>query len=47
MVFAPNRREEAEAGIARAMKHAGADDLAAYLTLSAATGSRWTTSSTS
>jgi chemotaxis protein methyltransferase CheR len=33
MVFAPNRRAEAEAGIARAMKHAGADDLAAYLIL--------------
>jgi chemotaxis protein methyltransferase CheR len=33
MVFAPNRLMEAEAGIARAMKHAGADDLAAYLTL--------------
>ena len=33
MVFAPNRRVEAEAGIARAMKHAGADDLAAYLVL--------------
>jgi chemotaxis protein methyltransferase CheR len=33
MVFAPNRRVEAEAGIARAMKHAGADDLAAYLLL--------------
>jgi chemotaxis protein methyltransferase CheR len=33
MVFAPNRRVAAEAGIARAMKHAGTDDLAAYLTL--------------
>jgi len=33
MVFGLNRRVEAEAGIARAMKHAGADDLAAYLTL--------------
>lgn len=33
MVFAPYRRLEAEAGIARAMKHAGADDLAAYLIL--------------
>jgi chemotaxis protein methyltransferase CheR len=33
MVFAPNRRVEAEAGIARAMKHAQADDLAAFLTL--------------
>jgi chemotaxis protein methyltransferase CheR len=33
MVFGPNRRVEAEAGIARAMKRAGADDLAAYLTL--------------
>ena len=33
MVFGPNRRGEAEAGIARAMKHAGVDDLAAYLTL--------------
>jgi len=33
MVFAPNRREEAEAGIARAMRHAGADDVAAYLAL--------------
>ena len=31
MVFAPNRRAEAEAGIARAMKRAGADDLAVYL----------------
>jgi chemotaxis protein methyltransferase CheR len=31
MVFAPNRRGEAEAGIARAMKHAGADGLDAYL----------------
>ena len=30
MVFAPNRRLEAEAGIARAMKRAGADDLDAY-----------------
>ena len=33
MVFVPNRRVEAEAGIARAMKHAQADDLAAFLTL--------------
>ena len=33
MVFAPSRRLEAEAGIARAMKHAGATDLAAYLIL--------------
>ena len=33
MVFAPNRRVEAEAGIARAMKHAGVDDLADYLIL--------------
>ena len=33
LVFAPNRRAEAEAGIARAMKRAGADDLAAYLVL--------------
>jgi chemotaxis protein methyltransferase CheR len=33
LVFAPNRRVEAEAGIARAMKHAGADDLASYLAL--------------
>ena len=33
MVFAPYRRVEAEAGIARAMKHAGATDLAAYLIL--------------
>jgi chemotaxis protein methyltransferase CheR len=33
MVFAPNRLMEAEAGVARAMKHAGVDDLAAYLTL--------------
>jgi len=33
MVFAPNRREEAEAGIARAMKHAGADDFDHYLAL--------------
>jgi chemotaxis protein methyltransferase CheR len=32
-VFAANRRGEAEAGIARAMKQAGADDLAAYLAL--------------
>ena len=31
MVFAPNRRLEADAGIARAMKHAGADGLDAYL----------------
>lgn len=31
MVFAPNRRAEAEAGIARAMKEAGASDAAAYL----------------
>ena len=30
MVFGPNRRVEAEAGIARAMRRAGADDLAAY-----------------
>ena len=29
MVFAPNRRVEPEAGIARAMRHARADDLAA------------------
>jgi chemotaxis protein methyltransferase CheR len=33
LVFAPNRRGEAEAGIARAMKRAGADDAAAYLVL--------------
>ena len=33
LVFAPNRRAEAEGGIARAMKHAGADDPAAYLAL--------------
>jgi chemotaxis protein methyltransferase CheR len=33
LVFAPNRRMEAEAGIARAMKHAGLDDLAGYLTV--------------
>ena len=33
MVFAPNRLVEAEAGIARAMRRAGADDLAAYLNL--------------
>jgi chemotaxis protein methyltransferase CheR len=33
MVFAPNRRVEAEAGIARAMKHAGADDVDAYLAM--------------
>jgi chemotaxis protein methyltransferase CheR len=33
MVFVPNRRGEAEAGIARAMKHALADDLAAFLAL--------------
>ena len=31
MVFAPNRRLEAEAGIARGMRRAGASDLAAYL----------------
>jgi chemotaxis protein methyltransferase CheR len=31
LVFAPNRRGEAEAGIARAMKRAGAPDLAGYL----------------
>src|SRR5688572_16056908 len=31
LVFAANRRVEAEAGIARAMKDAGADDLPAYL----------------
>jgi chemotaxis protein methyltransferase CheR len=31
MVFAPNRRGEAEAGIARAMKRAEADDVAVYL----------------
>jgi chemotaxis protein methyltransferase CheR len=33
MVFAPNRHLEADAGIARAMKRAGADDLDAYLEL--------------
>ena len=33
MVFAPNRRVEAEAGIARAMKRAGADDIEAYLAM--------------
>jgi chemotaxis protein methyltransferase CheR len=33
MVFAPNRRLEADAGIARAMKRAGAEDLDAYLEL--------------
>src|SRR5688572_7605838 len=33
MVFAPNRLMEAEGGIARAMRRAGADDLAAYLIL--------------
>jgi chemotaxis protein methyltransferase CheR len=33
LVFAPNRRAEAKAGIARAMKQAGADDRAAYLIL--------------
>ena len=33
LVFAPNRRVEAKAGIARAMKDAGAADRAAYLTL--------------
>jgi len=33
MVFAPNRWVEAEAGIARAMKRAGADDLDAYLAM--------------
>jgi chemotaxis protein methyltransferase CheR len=31
MVFAPNRRGEAQAGIARAMKGVGAQDVAAYL----------------
>jgi chemotaxis protein methyltransferase CheR len=31
MVFAPNRRLEAQAGIARAMRAAGAPDVAAYL----------------
>ena len=33
MVFAPNRRVEAEAGVARAMKRSGATDLAASLAL--------------
>jgi chemotaxis protein methyltransferase CheR len=33
MMFTPNRRAEVEAGVARAMKGAGADDIAAYLTL--------------
>jgi chemotaxis protein methyltransferase CheR len=33
LVFAPNRRGEAEAGIAQAMKRAGVADLAAYLIL--------------
>lgn len=33
LVFAPNRRVEAEAGIARAMKRAGAPDLADFLVL--------------
>ena len=33
MVFAPNRRGEAETGIARAMKRATATDMAAYLRL--------------
>jgi len=33
MVFAPNRGVEADAAIARAMKHAGARDCAAYLEL--------------
>jgi chemotaxis protein methyltransferase CheR len=33
MVFAPNRRLEADAGIARAMKRAGAEDVDAYLEL--------------
>ena len=33
MVFAPNRLVEVEAGIARSMRRAGADDLAAYLML--------------
>ena len=33
MVFAPNRRAEAESGITRAMKRAGVDDLGAYLLL--------------
>jgi chemotaxis protein methyltransferase CheR len=33
LVFAPNRRVEADAGIERAMKHAGAHDFGAYLTL--------------
>jgi len=31
MVFAPNRRVEAGAGIARAMKEAGASDISAYV----------------
>jgi chemotaxis protein methyltransferase CheR len=33
MVFAPNRRVEAEAGLARAMRHAGATDFDEYLAL--------------
>jgi chemotaxis protein methyltransferase CheR len=33
LVFAPSRRAEADAGIARAMKDAGADDLTGYLAL--------------
>jgi chemotaxis protein methyltransferase CheR len=33
LVFAPNRREEAEAGIARAMKHAGANGPDGYLAM--------------
>jgi chemotaxis protein methyltransferase CheR len=38
MVFAPNRRVEVEAGIARAMRHAGVDDCAAYLILVGSNG---------
>ena len=33
MVFAPNRRVEVDAGIARAMRHAEVEDCTAYLTL--------------
>ena len=39
MVFAPNRLVEVEAGIARAMKHVGVEDCAAYLVLVRSSGS--------
>jgi len=41
MVFAPNRRVEVEAGIARAMKHAGIEDCAAYIALVRSNGTAW------